>query len=136
MHQPKALIFVCGADALSNDPLGNFNLSIQAYEQCAYVMLYLARNFNVPLLVLGGGGYHETNAARCFASVTGVLVLNYSLVLRKNNARVSVLPKEIPEHVFYEQYAPSFERHVPKCLGMKNQNSEEELQALKNQLFS
>lgn len=134
-HQSKAVIFVCGADALSNDPLGHFNLSIQAYEQCAYQILRVAREANVPLLVLGGGGYNQINTAKCWASVTGVLALNYSQVQKAGN-KMYVLPNDIPEHAFFEQYAPSFERKIPRCLGMKNQNTMEDLQKLQDQVLT
>jgi histone deacetylase 1/2 len=43
----------CGADSLSGDRLGCFNLSLKGHGAC----VEFTRSFGVPLLVLGGGGY-------------------------------------------------------------------------------
>ena len=52
----------CGADSLGCDRLGCFSLSIKGHGECvAYV-----KQFNVPLLVMGGGGYTVRNVARCW----------------------------------------------------------------------
>ena len=60
----------CGADSLSGDRLGCFNLSLKGHADCvSYV-----KSFNVPLLVLGGGGYTLRNVPRCWAYETGVLL--------------------------------------------------------------
>jgi histone deacetylase 1/2 len=50
----------CGADSLSGDRLGCFNLSLKGHADCvAYV-----KSFNIPMLVLGGGGYTLRNVPR------------------------------------------------------------------------
>lgn len=50
--QPGAIVLQCGADSVTGDRLGCFNLSIKGHASCVdYV-----RNLNIPLLVLGGGG--------------------------------------------------------------------------------
>lgn len=64
-------IVVCGgADSLSGDRLGCFNLSLDGHAHC---MDFLAK-FGVPMLVLGGGGYTMRNVARCWAYETGRLL--------------------------------------------------------------
>jgi acetoin utilization deacetylase AcuC-like enzyme len=51
--RPTSIVLQCGADSLGCDRLGAFNLSIAAHGEC----VNFVRKFNVPLLVLGGGGY-------------------------------------------------------------------------------
>ncbi len=67
VYQPGAIVVCGGADSLSGDRLGCFNLSLQGHAHC---MDFLAR-FNVPMLVLGGGGYTMRNVARCWCYETG-----------------------------------------------------------------
>ncbi|KAI3917647.1 hypothetical protein MKW98_021409 [Papaver atlanticum] len=64
VYQPKAVVLQCGADSLSGDRLGCFNLSIKGHADC---LRYL-RSFNVPLMVLGGEGY----TAHCWCYETAV----------------------------------------------------------------
>ena len=79
--RPEAIVCQCGADGLAGDPLGTFNLTPSAYTRC----LTTLRDLQLPLLVLGGGGYHKANAARCFAAIlAGLLDIQ--------------LPTDIPEH--------------------------------------
>jgi histone deacetylase 1/2 len=42
--------------------LGCFNLSVKGHADC----LRFIRSFNVPLMILGGGGYTIRNVARCW----------------------------------------------------------------------
>ena len=49
---------------------GCFNLSIRGHAECLKYM----QTFNVPLLVLGGGGYTIRNVARCWTYETGCLL--------------------------------------------------------------
>ena len=69
-YQPGAVVMCCGADSLSGDRLGCFNLSLQGHSQC---IEYVART-GVPTLVLGGGGYTLRNVARCWCYETGRLM--------------------------------------------------------------
>lgn len=62
VFKPGAVVLQCGADSLSGDRLGCFNLSIKGHAECVKFM----RSFNVPLLLLGGGGYTIRNVARCW----------------------------------------------------------------------
>jgi histone deacetylase 1/2 len=62
VFNPGAVVLQCGADSLSGDRLGCFNLSIKGHAECVRFM----RSFNVPLLLLGGGGYTIRNVARCW----------------------------------------------------------------------
>ncbi|XP_041720819.1 histone deacetylase 1-like [Coregonus clupeaformis] len=62
MYQPSAVVLQCGADSLSGDRLGCFNLTIRGHAKCVEYM----KSFNLPLLMLGGGGYTIRNVARCW----------------------------------------------------------------------
>lgn len=52
-----------GADSLSGDRLGCFNLSVRGHGHAAE---YLKKNYDVPILLLGGGGYTLRNVPRCW----------------------------------------------------------------------
>lgn len=62
VFQPGAIVMQCGADSLSGDRLGSFNLSVRGHAECLRYM----RSFNVPMLLVGGGGYTIRNVARCW----------------------------------------------------------------------
>lgn len=68
--QPEAVVLQCGGDSLSGDRLGAFNLSMDGHANC----VNFVKSFNLPTLVLGGGGYTMRNVARTWAFETGVLV--------------------------------------------------------------
>lgn len=69
-YQPEAVVLQCGGDSLSGDRLGCFNLSMRGHANC----VNFVRKFNLPTLVLGGGGYTMRNVARTWAYETGRLV--------------------------------------------------------------
>ena len=69
-YRPDVIVFQSGADSLSRDRLGSFQLTIKAYGECVKHMM----GFNIPLIMLGGGGYTIENVARCWAYETSVLV--------------------------------------------------------------
>ena len=70
MYQPTAVVLQCGADSLAGDIIGCFNLSIEGHAECVRFI----KSFEIPLLVLGGGGYTVPNVARCWAYETSVLL--------------------------------------------------------------
>ena len=51
VFQPEAIVVCGGADSLSGDRLGCFNLSLEGHAGC---MEFLAK-FGVPIMILGGG---------------------------------------------------------------------------------
>ena len=89
-YQPTAIVLQCGADSLANDRLGCFNLSTKGHGYKKLKKLKnnwdinqfsnnrecvkFVKDLNVPLLVLGGGGYTLRNVARCWAYETSLLV--------------------------------------------------------------
>lgn len=118
MYQPSAIVLQCGADSLSGDRLGCFNLTLKGksnsllpchcYRMRSYVLvmfhswLYIyillyclfardshvyriltfitghgrcvefMKKYNLPLLLLGGGGYTIRNVARCWTYETSI----------------------------------------------------------------
>lgn len=88
-YQPDAVVLQCGGDSLSGDRLGCFNLSMRGHSNC----VDFVRSFNLPTLVLGGGGYTMRNVARTWAYETGRLVgVEMDAVL--------------PYNEYYEYYGP------------------------------
>ena len=69
-YRPEAVVLQCGGDSLSGDRLGCFNLTMQGHANC----VNFVRSYNMPLLVLGGGGYTMRNVSRTWAYETGLLV--------------------------------------------------------------
>ena len=72
VYNPGAVVLQCGADALVGDRIGAFSLTLEGHaEAVRYV-----KSFNLPTLVLGGGGYTKTTVARAWtldtATVLGV----------------------------------------------------------------
>ncbi|CAM9586345.1 unnamed protein product, partial [Choristocarpus tenellus] len=60
VYRPSAVVLQCGADSLTGDRLGCFNLTLKGHAACVRHV----KSFNIPTLVLGGGGYTIRNVAR------------------------------------------------------------------------
>ncbi|MCJ1235070.1 histone deacetylase [Varicellaria rhodocarpa] len=116
-YRPEAVVLQCGGDSLSGDRLGCFNLSMSGHANC----VNFVKTFNLPTLVLGGGGYTMRNVARTWAYETGVLV-------------GETLGPELPYNDYYEYYAPDYELDV-RPSNMDNANSPEYLMKIKNQVI-
>lgn len=69
-YRPEAVVLQCGGDSLSGDRLGCFNLSMRGHANC----VNFVKSFDLPTLILGGGGYTMRNVARTWAYETGILV--------------------------------------------------------------
>ena len=109
---PEAIVLQCGADCLSGDPLGSFNLTSEALVDCVKFIL----KEKIPTMILGGGGYHLPNTARCWTQIVAA-VLNQSLDM------------DIPEHENWECYGPDFILNFNQN-HRKNQNSLEYIEDL------
>jgi len=117
IYRPTAIVLQCGADSLTGDRLGCFNVTIHGHASCVEYV----KSFNVPTLVLGGGGYTVRNVARCWAYETSVLL----------NAPIS---NDIPYNDFFEYYAPDFKLHLTPS-NVENLNKPEQLQAITNRVL-
>ncbi|KAF7975024.1 hypothetical protein HWV62_10653 [Athelia sp. TMB] len=112
--RPTSIVLQCGADSLGCDRLGAFNLSIAAHGEC----VNFVRKFNVPLLVLGGGGYTIKNVSRCWTYETAVLV-------------GAAVPDELPTTVYDSFFRDSeWKLHPPLTGKVENQNSAASLQRI------
>jgi hypothetical protein len=112
--RPTSIVLQCGADSLGCDRLGAFNLSIAAHGEC----VNFVRKFNVPLLVLGGGGYTIKNVSRCWTYETAVLV-------------GAAIPDELPATVYDPFFRDSqWKLHPPLTGRVENQNSPASLQRI------
>lgn len=69
-YRPGAIVLQCGADSLGCDRLGCFNLNVRAHGAC----VAFTKLFNLPLLVVGGGGYTPRNVSRAWAHETSILL--------------------------------------------------------------
>jgi len=68
--KPEAVVLQCGTDSLSGDRLGMFNLSVKGHAECVKHI----KNFQVPILLIGGGGYTLRNVSRCWVQETAVAI--------------------------------------------------------------
>ena len=67
---PDAIVFLCGADGVEEDPLAHLSLSNNAHWDVLRGLMSLA----VPrLLVLGGGGYNPWTVGRMWTGIWGIL---------------------------------------------------------------
>ncbi|KAK8792853.1 hypothetical protein WA158_005017 [Blastocystis sp. Blastoise] len=117
-YQPEAIVLQCGADSLSGDRLGCFNLSLKGHGECVNYV----RQFNKPMLVLGGGGYTIRNVSRCWTYET-------SIVLGKQIDNV------LPFNNYSEYFGPDYSLHI-KPSNMRNSNSTESLNNKIAQIYS
>ncbi|KAJ3083854.1 Histone deacetylase 1 [Rhizoclosmatium hyalinum] len=108
-YRPSAVVLQCGADSLAGDRLGCFNLSMKGHAQALEYM----KTFNVPILMLGGGGYTIRNVARTWTYETAMAI-------------GETLPEELPFNDYYQYFGPDFKLNVPSS-NMENLNSQEYL---------
>nr|XP_034312098.1 probable histone deacetylase 1-B [Crassostrea gigas] len=117
MYQPSAIVLQCGADSLSGDRLGCFNLTLKGHGKCVEYM----KKWNLPLLLLGGGGYTIRNVARCWTYETSI-------------ALGVEIANELPYNDYFEYYGPDFKLHISPS-NMANQNTGEYMDKIKTRLF-
>jgi len=103
-YQPGVVVLQCGADSLSQDRLGCFNLTLKGHGKC----VEFVKGFGVPVLLLGGGGYTIRNVARCWAHETALCV-------------DTQLEEALPWNEYYAYYAPNYQLSIiPSNMVNKN----------------
>jgi len=113
-YRPSAVVLQCGADSLAHDRLGCFNLSTKGHGEC----VDFVKKFNIPLMVLGGGGYTVRNVARCWAYETSICV-------------DQDLGNELPfDTEYYEYFSPDFNLHPDTNNRRENMNSRAYLESI------
>jgi histone deacetylase 1/2 len=116
-YRPGAVVLQCGADSLSGDRLGCFNLSLKGHGRC----VEFVQSFGLPLLVLGGGGYTIRNVARCWTYETSLLL-------------GQTISDELPFNDYLEYYGPDFRLHLNPS-NMENLNDLKYLDKMKIKLI-
>ncbi|KAL1616386.1 histone deacetylase [Diplodia seriata] len=112
--RPEAVVLQCGADSLSGDRLGSFNLSMEGHANC----VKFVKSFGLPTMMVGGGGYSIRNVARTWAYETGQAV-------------GSPTAKVLPFSDYYEYYCPEYLLDVPPS-NMSNDNTPEYLEKIRS----
>jgi histone deacetylase 1/2 len=108
-YRPHAIMLQCGADSLTGDRLGSFNLTIHGHADC----VKFVKNFGIPMLVVGGGGYTVRNVARCWAYETAVIL-------------GEEIADELPYNDYLGYYGPDYTLHLQPS-NIENLNTQEEL---------
>ena len=116
--QPGAVVLQCGADSLSGDRLGCFNLSVKGHGDCVEYV----KSFNIPMLVIGGGGYTLRNVPRCWTYETAILT-------------GTDVKDELPFNDYFEYFGPDYRLHLPVS-NMDNLNSNDYLDKTKLTLLN
>lgn len=117
VFNPGAVVLQCGADSLTGDRLGCFNLTVKGHAEC----VKFVKSFRKPTMVLGGGGYTIRNVARCWTYETATLL----------GEEVS---NNIPFNDYYEYYAPDYELHLTPS-ATPNNNDKESLEFCRNRIL-
>lgn len=118
VYRPTAVVLQCGADSLTGDRLGVFNLTTRGHGEA----VRFVRSFGLPTLVVGGGGYNIRNVARCWAYETALC------------ANVP-LSNTIPLNDYYAYYAPEYNLHLVESNTMPNANTKQDLEKIKTACF-
>ncbi|KAI8821347.1 histone deacetylase 1 [Fimicolochytrium jonesii] len=111
-YQPEVIVLQCGADSLAGDRLGCFNLSLQGHGMAVEFM----KTFNIPIMMLGGGGYTIRNVSRAWCYETGLAV-------------GEELDDELPYNDYYQYFGPNYRLDIPNN-NMDNRNSREYLERM------
>ncbi|WUR02454.1 histone deacetlyase 1 [Vairimorpha necatrix] len=112
LYRPNAIVLQCGADSLAGDKLGCFNLSHIGHSECVKHV----KSFNIPLILLGGGGYTIGNVSRAWAYDTATVL-------------GEEIESDLPFNEFYEYFGPTYKIDVPVS-NMINKNTTEYINKL------
>ncbi len=113
---PNAIVLQCGADSLAEDKLGVFSLSMNGHANAMKFVL----DFDIPTVILGGGGYTISNVSRAWAYETAI-------------ACNKTVPEIIPmSDSFYNHYGPEY-LSVPELISKYriNNNGKRYLDSIK-----
>lgn len=115
--QPSAVVLQCGADSLTGDRLGCFNLTVRGHGKC----VEFVKKYGLPFMMVGGGGYTIRNVSRAWTYETSV-------------ALGVEIANELPYNDYFEYFGPDFKLHISPS-NMANQNTPEYLEKIKTRLF-
>ncbi|KAF8871390.1 hypothetical protein CPB84DRAFT_1800914 [Gymnopilus junonius] len=97
--RPSAVVLQCGADSLAGDKLGCFNITMHGHASCAQFL----RKQNIPLIMVGGGGYTVKNVARTWAYETAC-----ALGIEDD------IDPMLPWNPYFEWFGPRYRLEVPQ----------------------
>ncbi|KAM9827163.1 histone deacetylase 8 [Neosynchiropus ocellatus] len=101
---PEAVVMQLGADTMAGDPMCSFNMTPVGVAKCLQYVL----QWQLPALLLGGGGYNLANTARCWTYLTASVL-------------GQTLSSEIPDHEFFTEYGPDYSLEIsPSCRPDRN----------------
>eukprot|EP00900_Chrysochromulina_parva_P014908 jgi/Chrpa1/23418/Chrysochromulina_OHIO_Genome00010671-RA len=110
---PHVIVCCAGAGLIAGDRLGCLNVSLDGHSRVLKALMSL----ELPLLVLGGCGFTQLNAAKVWCHATATLC-------------GVELPMALPEHSYMDYYLHEPTLSVPTCT-LDNRNSALALEALK-----
>jgi histone deacetylase 1/2 len=111
-YRPGAILLQCGADSLTGDRIGCFNMTLKGHAMAVEFI----KSMHIPLLVTGGGGYTVRNVARCWAYETSVLL-------------DTPIDDELPYNEYMGYFGPDYRLHLQPS-NMDNLNTPEYLRDL------
>ncbi|KRZ03404.1 Histone deacetylase 1, partial [Trichinella zimbabwensis] len=115
--QPNVIVMQCGSDSLSGDRLGVLNLTAKGHGNCVEYV----RSLNIPLMLVGGGGYTIKNVARCWTYETALAI-------------GAELDNNLPVHEYIGFYAPDFLLHFAPT-NIENRNTCTYLEETRNTIL-
>lgn len=140
---PNAVVLQCGIDGLAGDPCKESNISLKGYGVAVNTILSWCRTSQtsngeqscqggelrdpgyIPVLLLGGGGYHSTNAARAWAYLTSIVLG------RPLNLEVGTVPDTCTHwETFYNDGAAGEGLDVPAHLSRRDENTSVDMEAI------
>ncbi|KAL7420154.1 hypothetical protein Q5752_005120 [Cryptotrichosporon argae] len=116
-YRPGAVVLQMGADSLAGDKLGGFNVSLEGHAECARYI----KSFDVPVMMLGGGGYTIKNVAKAWTKETAIMVGRD-------------LPEDLPYNHYMEYFGPRYKLEVLQT-NVDDHNPPEYLEAIKRTIF-
>lgn len=108
--RPECIALQCGADSLTGDRIGCFNLTLHGHAMCVDFL----KSFGVPMLVMGGGGYTIRNVSRAWTYETSRLL----------DVEIS---DQLPYNDYLEYFGPDYRLHIEPS-NTPNHNSREYLE--------
>lgn len=114
-----AIVMQCGGDSLGGDPLGPLNLTTRGHGSAVQFIV----DRQIPLILLGGGGYNASNVSRLWAYETSIAV-------------GVELPEKLPFHDYYQEYVDeNYMLHTKAIDFIKNENTPKYLTEITNEVL-
>lgn len=119
VYRPSAVVLQLGADSLAGDRLGCFNMTMEGHAHCVQHL----RAFDVPLILLGGGGYTIKNVARAWTYETACAL-----------GIEETIPRDLPWTEYFDWFGPRFKLEVVDN-NMDDHNNEAYLQTIRKSVM-